>query len=204
MLFGRPVEDYIPYLATNFVIWNFISGTITDSTAVFVQAAGYMRQDALPKTIFVMRILVRNFMILAHNIIVVPITFAAFSVKPNLNLILFVPGLLLVALAGFAAALICGVLCTRFRDLPQIVQSLLQIAFFLTPVMWRPEQLPSATRFIVEINPFAAYLHVVTEPILGQVPNVSTYAAALAATAVLFAVALPLFARFRARIVYWL
>lgn len=204
LLFGREVDDYIPYLATNYVVWGFISSTATDCTSVFIQSAGYLRQEALPKTIFVMRILARNFMILAHNVVVIPIVFIVFSVMPGPSLVLAIPGLFLLGLAGFATALIFGVLCTRFRDLPQIIQSLLQIGFFLTPVLWRPEQLPSDARLVVAINPLAAYLHIVTEPMLGQIPSLGTYARAFAATVILFAIALPLFARFRARIVYWL
>lgn len=204
MLFGREVEDYVPYFATNYVIWSFISSTIVDCTSIFVQSAGYLRQEALSKTIFVMRLLVKNFMILAHNVVVIPIVFIVFSVMPGPSLVLAIPGLFLLGLAGFATALIFGVLCTRFRDLPQVIQSLLQIGFFLTPVLWRPEQLPPDARLVVAINPLAAYLHIVTEPMLGQIPSLGTYARAFAATVILFAIALPLFARFRARIVYWL
>ncbi|WP_439577388.1 ABC transporter permease [Elioraea sp.] len=204
LLFRQPAGEYIPTLAVNFVVWSFISGTITDSTATFVQAAGYLRQDALPKTIFVLRALSRNVIILAHNVIVIPVVFLLFLVMPNAAVLLVIPGLVLLLAAGFAAVLIFSILSTRFRDLPQIIQSLLQIAFFLTPVMWRPEQLPDSARFIVDVNPFAAFLRIVAEPILGRVPDALAYANALAVTAILFALALPLFARFRARIVYWI
>lgn len=204
LLFRQPPGEYIPTLAVNFVVWSFISGTITDSTTAFVQAAGYLRQDALPKTIFVLRALTRNVIILAHNVIVIPLAFLLFLVMPNAAILLAIPGFILLLAAGFAAVLIFGILSTRFRDLPQIIQSLLQIAFFLTPVMWRPEQLPGSSRLIVDVNPFAAFLRIVSEPILGRIPDAIAYANALAVTAILFAIALPLFARFRARVVYWL
>lgn len=204
LLFRQPVEGYIPSLAVNLVVWNFISGTIMDGTSTFVQASAYLCQDAFPKTIFVMRVIARNVIVLAHNFIVIPIVFLLFLVAPNLNLLLVVPGLILLIAAALAATFIVSIVSTRFRDLPQLIQSVLQIAFFLTPVMWRPEQLPPASRFIVDVNPFAAFLYVVAEPILGRVPSAITYAHASAVTVILFAIALPLFARFRARIVYWL
>lgn len=202
-LFEQPVREYIPYLAVNIVVWTLIAGTITDSTTAFVNASVYLRQDALPKAVFVMRVLVRNLIAFAHNLIIIPIVFLAFGIVPSPVALLAIPGLALTLIAGFLVTLACGILCTRFRDLPQIVQNLMQLAFFVTPVMWRPDQLgPSA--WYVGLNPFAIFVRIVAAPMQGQVPDPSTYASAIGIIAVLFGLTWPLFARFRARIVYWL
>ncbi|MGI4764388.1 MAG: ABC transporter permease, partial [Janthinobacterium lividum] len=97
-----------------------------------------------------------------------------------------------------------ALLCTRFRDMPQIVGNLLQLAFFVTPIMWHVEQLGPNAIYIEVLNPFAAFLRVVSEPLLGHVPAPQTYLTVLIALAILSLVAWPCFARFRARIVYWL
>ena len=106
--------------------------------------------------------------------------------------------------AGFLAGIICAVFCTRFRDLPQIVQNLLQIMFFVSPVTWRADLLPEDAMWIIYLNPFAAFLHIVSEPLLGRIPSGFTYFFVAAITVALAAIAWPLFVRFRTRIVYWL
>jgi lipopolysaccharide transport system permease protein len=204
LLFNQPVYDYVPLLAVNMTVWTLLSGIVTDSTTAFVQAGIYLRQDALPKTIFVIRVLTRNLIILGHNIVIIPLVFLAFGVVPSPVAILAIPGLALVIVAAFAITLISGILCTRFRDLPQIVQNLLQVAFFVTPVLWRPEQIGESAFHLVAFNPFAAFLRIVADPLRGQVPDALAYANALLSTLILFAIGLPLFARFRARVVYWL
>jgi ABC-type polysaccharide/polyol phosphate export permease len=80
----------------------------------------------------------------------------------------------------------------------------MQIAFFVTPVMWTRDQLPPTLSWVVDLNPFAALLAVIREPLLGAVPDRSTYVMSFGVTAIGLVVAIRFFARFRARIIYWL
>ena len=52
----------------------------------------------------------------------------------------------------------------RYR-LPPIVGSLLQIAFFISPVIWKPELIPHAKTWM-RFNPFYSLLDVIREPLL--------------------------------------
>ena len=204
LLFGQPIHQFLPYVAANFVVWTLISGVVTDSCTTFIQSDKILRQEALPKTVFVMRILVRNFVILLHNLIIVPIAFIVVLKWPSLTLLLVPIGLFIVALAGFFTGLLLGLLCARFRDLPLIVQNLIQVIFFITPIVWPADAIRGRAGLLIDLNPFAAFLHVVSQPLLGRVPSPSTYLTTFGMVVILAAIAVPLFARFRARIVYWL
>lgn len=203
-LFHQKIDEYIPYLAVNMTVWGLISSVVNDSNTAFIEASGYLRQEALPKTSFVMRILVRNFVAFAHNLIIVPIVFAVFLVVPGWEALLAIPGLVLVLVAVFLIALMLGILSTRFRDLPQIVSNVVQLAFFITPVMWKIEQLGDRGPPVLALNPLAVLMRLVSEPLLGRVPPAWVYGLALLYVLLLAALSWPLFARFRARIVYWL
>ena len=203
-LFHNDIRDYIPYLAVNMTVWSLISGMMSEGTSTFIDASPYMKQDSLPRTSFVLRIVVRNLVAFAHNLVIVPIVFIIFMIQPSPVALLAIPGLALVLLANFLAVLILGILCTRFRDLPQIVANMMQLAFFVTPIMWHIEQLGRRGDYIKVFNPFASFLRIVTEPMLGHVPDPETYGAAVIYLLILVVVAWPLFARFRSRIVYWL
>lgn len=204
LLFDQPIRQFLPYVAANFVVWTLISGLVTDSCTTFIQADTYLRQEPLPKTVFAMRIIVRNLVTFAHNIIIIPIVFIVMGQWPSGTWLLAPFGLMLVLLAGFFTALLLGVLCARFRDLPQIVQNLVQVVFFITPIVWPADIVRGRAGFIVDFNPFAAFLQTVSEPLLGNYPPLSAYLMACGTTVILAAISIPLFARFRARIVYWL
>jgi len=204
VLFNQSYRDFLPYVTVNFVVWSLISGIMIEGVAVFTQAETFMRQAALPKTVFIMRLLARAMVNFAHNAILIPIVLLVLG-RPFAWTWVLVPfGLLLIMLAGYFAVMLIGVLCTRFRDLPQVVQNLVQISFFVTPIMWPAEALSHRLPFVIDYNPFAAFLHVVAEPMRGVVPSTGTYLLAIGTIIALAAVGLPLFARFRARLVYWL
>ncbi len=203
-LFHQSLHDYIPYLAVNMIVWTFIQTSISESCQAFIEASPYLRQEALPKSTFIMRVLMRNVMALGHNVIIVPLVFILFGYAPSPVALLALPGLALVLAGVFLASVSLALLCTRFRDMPQIVGNLLQLAFFVTPIMWHVEQLGPNAVYVEVLNPFAAFLRVVSEPLLGRVPAPDTYLTVAVALGVLSLVAWPCFARFRARIVYWL
>ena len=204
VLFNMTIREYLPYLAANMIIWTLISSMLNEGCTVFTQSESYIRQERLPKTIFLMRLLVRNVLILGHNALIIPAVFILFGVSVSWTVLLAIPGLLILLVNGFLAALFLGIVCTRFRDLPQIVANIVQIAFFVTPVMWQKQQITGRHAYVLEFNPFAAHLSVVADPLLGKVPNLTDYGGCLLTTIFSLAIVLPFFARFRERIVYWL
>jgi ABC-type polysaccharide/polyol phosphate export permease len=203
-LFHVDVRGFLPFLAVNMTVWSLISGTIFEGSGSFIEAANYMKQDSLPKTVFTMRILMRNCIAFVHNLIIIPIVYILLLIPPSPVALLAIPGLCLVLVAAFFYTLALGTVCARFRDLGQIVTNLMQLAFFVTPIMWRLEQLGPRGNYVLWFNPFASLLQIVSEPMQGRIPALSTYGIALGYVAVLALISWTLFARFRARIVYWL
>jgi ABC-type polysaccharide/polyol phosphate export permease len=110
--------------------------------------------------------------------------------------------LLLIAINGLWVSLSLGILCTRFRDIPQIVASVLQITMFLTPVMWKADMVGRHT-WIVDWNPMNHFLELVRAPLYGVMPSSTTWLAVAAITVIGWAMTLMVFARYRTRIPYW-
>ena len=204
LLFNTELKEFLPYLTVNIVVWGFISSMINDACTVFIQSDGYIRQERLPKIGFLYRILVRNLLILGHNALLIPLVFIAFGKPVDPVALLAIPGLIIVTVNCLLMALFLATICSRFRDFPQIVSNVVQVAFFLTPIFWQKKQILADYHFVVDFNPFASLLSVVSSPILGKVPTMFEYGMCLVMTLVVGLVAVPFFARYRARIVYWL
>jgi len=204
LLFNTELKEFLPYLTVNIVVWGFISSMINDACTAFIQSDGYIRQERLPKIGFLYRILVRNLLILGHNALLIPLVFIAFGKSVDPVALLAIPGLIIVTVNCLLMALFLATICSRFRDFPQIVSNVVQVAFFLTPIFWQKKQILADYHFVVDFNPFASLLSVVSSPILGKVPTMFEYGMCLVMTLVVGLVAVPFFARYRARIVYWL
>jgi lipopolysaccharide transport system permease protein len=203
-LFGHPLHQYLPFFSVGFVLWSFVSQSIVESSTAFAANGAYLHQIRIPKFAFPLQLLFRQVVVFAHNAAVLIVILVVFPPDYGLSAFLFIPAfVLMIGFAG-AVATITAVLCTRFRDLPQIVANVVQIAFFVTPVLWMPAQLPSERRFIVDGNPFAVFLELARAPLLGEVAAPMLWLKACAITSLTMVVAFVVFARYRARIPYWL
>jgi lipopolysaccharide transport system permease protein len=94
-------------------------------------------------------------------------------------------------------------LCARFRDIPPIIGSVMQMAFFVTPVIWKPE-LIGEKAWLLPLNPFFTLLEVVRGPLLGTIPDRYIYLSAGLSSLAICGCAWLLFARVRNRIAFWI
>ena len=120
------------------------------------------------------------------------------------------PAFGLLVLNGVWVSLLFGIVSTRFRDLTPVVQSVVQLAFFLTPIVWIYEDLlVSANPVIaerarlVELNPLMHFVEIVRRPLLGQDQLWRYWLVVLVITVVGWIVTVSVLRRYRARVAYW-
>ncbi len=201
-LLNQDISSYFLYLATSFIVWIFISNLITESCQTFISAEGYIKQTKLPLTVYVLRLVWRNLIVFAHNMLIVVLVMLFFSPPVTPSIWLFPVGVALIAINGIWCGLLLGLLCARFRDIPQIVMSVMQLALFLTPVFWKAEMLGS-DQWAANWNPLFHFLEIGRAPLLGTTPSAQTLFAVGLVTILGCVLTLAFFSRFRARIAYW-
>lgn len=204
VIFKQPIGQYLPYLGAGFVLWGFISGLVNDSTTAFISSELYLKSYPGPRSVAVYRCLVRCWIVLFHNLIICFCLILLFRVPITFGILLFLPAVVLVSLNAVWIGLLLGTLSARFRDLPLIVSNIMQLAFFLTPVMYRPQQVSEELWIVSHLNPFASWMQIMRSPLLGVAPDAYHWAFSVFTTILGFLIAIPIFARFRARIVYWI
>jgi ABC-type polysaccharide/polyol phosphate export permease len=204
-LFGNDLSQYLPYFATGLIVWTFISQCIMDGCLVYIQSAGYIKSMPVPLTLHAYRMLGRQLIAFGHNIILVLVLWVAFQWPVSFAGLLALPGLAIASAALFGAALILGIICARYRDMHQIITSVMSLLFLLTPVIWLPGSIRSpALDAVVYGNPFHYLLAVVRQPLLGSVPDLRDWLVAVGIAAVVLLAGTLIHARFRHRVVYWL
>ena len=201
-LFRMDVADYLPFVAAGLIIWGLLSGLITEGCAAFIGAEGIIKQVNLPLSVHVYRVVWRNLIVFAHNVAIYVAAAVIFSIQPGWTGLLVLPGLALLCLNGVWMGLLLGLVSARFRDVPQIVASVVQVAFFLTPIIWKPELLPDRA-FVLDLNPFFHLVELVRAPSLGQAPGLVSWLAAAGITLGGWLVTLLMYRRYRWRIAYW-
>jgi len=201
-IFKIVLSEYLPYLASGFIVWGFISSLILDGAKAFITAEGVIRQLAAPLSIHAYKIIWTNLIIFAHNILIFVVVALWFDINPGWGVLLAIPALLLLILNGLWVAILLGLLSARFRDVPLIVGSVVQVMFFITPIIWKPSMLPERA-LLLDLNPFYHMVAILRDPLLGQAPHLTNWIAAVLVTLVGWGLALYFYTGYRWRLTYW-
>lgn len=202
-IFKMEIRTYLPYLTVGYIVWGFIAQTTNESSGAFQEGERIIRQIKLPYSVFVLRVVWRNFIVFLHTIVIfIPIA-VFFDVRPGLVSVLALPGLALVYLNQIWVTLTLAILCTRYRDVQQIVATAVQLILFVTPIMWPITALGDAA-IVAYINPAYHLIDLVRAPMLGQAPSIYSWLVATACAAVGWAAAILLLHRASRRLVFWL
>lgn len=200
-LFKKPLGEFLPFLCVGILVWNLISAFLTEGGALFSSAESFIKQVRLPYSVYVYQSGWSKLIIFGHNLLVYFVVLLYFGIWPGAVALLAIPGLILVLGNGALAMLSIGTLSARFRDIPQFINSIVQILFFVTPIMWMPELL--GDHRLLDINPFYHLIEIVRRPLLGIAPSALDYAVVLLITLLNLCISGAIFVRFRSRIAYW-
>ncbi|MDE8349563.1 MAG: ABC transporter permease [Acidocella sp.] len=203
-LFHIVLAIYLPFISLSLVLWSFMSNLVAEGCTCFTTQETMLRAMRMPLSIHAARVVVRNVFVLLHNILVIVLVFLILQIMPNKFSFLLIPGFTLWLIDGFAICLILGALCTRYRDVPPIIASLMQVAFFVTPVIWSPAILQHRGRIFLETwNPFFDLLDIIRAPLLSTPISPTIWAIAMFYSTILVIAAGLVFIHSRARIAYW-
>lgn len=201
-IFQQDMAQTLPYIATGVIFWGLITGCILEGSMVFIAREGYIRNVPMPTSVHLYQMLARNVIVWFFNMAIYVVVALAFRLVPNANTLLFLAAapLLLINIAWMALA--AGVLSARYRDIPPVIASLVQVVFFLTPIFWSMETIPDRPAFVVA-NPFYHLLEIVRQPLLGHAPMALSWGVCIGMAVLGCAATAWLYRRAQPRIAYW-
>lgn len=206
-LFHLELAVHLPYVTLGLIVWNLINAAILEGADVFVANEGLIKQLPTPLSVHVYRLVWRQMILFAHNIVIFVVIAIIFPKPWNWADLSVIPALLLITLNCVWVALCFGILSTRYRDISPLLFSLVQLLFFMTPIIWNADTLSrqGADRWgkIIELNPLLHYLDIVRAPLLGAPQELRHWYVVLALTVIGWAVALLAMRQYRARVSYW-
>ena len=232
-LFKLHLPTFLPYIVTGFIVWNFISGCLTEGMETFIANEGLIRHLPAPLSVYALRTVWRQTLMFAHNLIVIVVVVGVFFGSLNDDYALSqsgmctpdnichpglgwytlsaIPAFLLLAFNGVWVTLLLGIISTRYRDIPQVINSLIQLLFYLTPIVWPIDQLKSGQRGgaaswaepIIHLNPIYHFVQILRAPLIGQAVSIWSWVAVGGITVVGWLLALVAMRNYRARVSYW-
>lgn len=204
-LFKVEIKEFLPFLTLGLVLWAFILSSVTEGCDALISAEGIIKQLPIPLHVHIFRVIWKNFIIFLHNIAIFPLVLIAVGKGINWDIFLAIPGFILLTLNLSWFLVIISMLCARFRDMTQIILSIMQVVFYLTPIIWMPKLLTSRIGHdLLNINPLYHLLDIVRSPLLGQIPSMKSYIFATILAILGFSLSTFITSKFKYRVPYWI
>jgi ABC-type polysaccharide/polyol phosphate export permease len=203
-LWAQPVREILPYIAVGLVVWQFISAILIESTTLLPANIRYFHNQYLPTSTIVFALAFRHSATFLLNLIFPLLLSLALGLRPSSSAFFAIPGVVLTLIWCLWMSSMLSILCTRYRDIIQVVNNLVQVAIFLTPVLWMPELLSTRSQDLLPWNPFAVFVAIVRDPLLGRHVSGAYWLSAVMFSLGGFCASLPLLGRGRRHIVYWI
>ena len=209
MLFQISVRDFLPHVTVGFIVWGFISGCIKDGANVFIENEGLIKQLPSALSVHVYRLVWRQLLFFAHNMVIWLLLVLIFRIQLTWQTLLFIPALLLMVLNGVWVTMLFGIIATRFRDVAPLLEALVQLLFYVTPIVWTTETLKQQggevqqRAMLAELNPLFHYLEIVRAPLIGRELAAYHWGIVLVCTVVGLFAALVVMRQWRFRVPYW-
>ncbi len=198
-----PIDEYMVHLLVGFVVWNFVSSVISESGREFVASTPYLVSFQLSYFTLLMRVVWRNLIVFSYQFIGFALLAIFFGRVPQVVWLIAPLALLLITLNVMWIGLLLAILATRYRDLDELMNNIIRLVFFVTPIIWVAES-SSDLYFIATINPFFHMIEIFRAPLVSADLAMDSWKVMMTMCFCGWAIALPVFVRYRRRIAFWL
>ena len=209
MLFQIPLADFLPHVTVGLIMWGFISGCIKDGAEIFIDNEGLIKQLPSALSVHVYRLVWRQALFLAHNLVIWVVLMMIFPRPLGWDLLLALPAMALLILNGVWVTMFFGIVATRYRDVAPLLEAMVQLLFYVTPIVWTTQTLKeqggeiAQRALLAEVNPLFHYMEIIRAPMIGQPLAAYHWWVVLGCTAVGLILSLLAMKQWRFRVSYW-
>ncbi len=163
---------YAIYLMAGLAAWGLFSEILNRCTNVFIEFSSALKKIAFPRLCLPVIVggsaLLNQVILLAAMVFV----FAFFSHAPSLAWIALPVGAALLAFMAFGLGITLGVINVFSRDVGQVMSIVVQLWFWLTPIVYTRDTIPKKFQWFLEFNPVIPMVRLYQDAILlGRFPQ---------------------------------
>ena len=175
-LFSIAFNQYITYITTGMIGWNWANAILINSGSIYTSNAGLLLDYPTNKSYLIWSNVMSQFIIFLHQLPLVVLFYIIGLVPLSHNLIYLLPSILIVFAINIGAGAIMSIVVNRYRDLNRILTSFTIIIMLTTPIFWVPTMVGEGLRSLsYRLNPFYYIVEIIRDPLLGKAPNPMHY-----------------------------
>jgi len=201
-IFKFDIENFPLYLLLGLILWNmFAKGTLLGQNSI-LSKAGIVTQIYFPREISPISSSLTALLMLFFEIIVFVIFMMIFQFTPGVNILFFPFVIIMEFILVLGLAFPLSVLNVRFRDVQFVWNILLQAGFFLTPIFYKLEMLPTWLQDILQFSPMVQIVTIAHDLVLyNQLPTLQSVGLLIFTTLVIFVIGYSIFKKMEKKII---
>jgi lipopolysaccharide transport system permease protein len=162
------IPNYFIFLFSGLLPWQLFSLALTRATSCLVNERALLQKSPFPREIIPLSIVMSetiNFLLsLGLFVVVILLLGQGKSISP----LVLLAGVSWLIFFTMGMSLLTSSLEVRYRDVAFIVQTLVLLWFYATPVVYLLAQFPERWQIILKINPLTGPISLIQAGLLGQ------------------------------------
>lgn len=177
---GELGVPYPIFLYAGLLPWNLLAQSLASSSNALVGNAGLLTKIYFPREVFVISTIFAKIIDFFLASIIFMVFMIFFQVPITLNILWFIPIFLIQSLFMYSISLLISALNLMYRDIQYLLNLVILVWMYLTPVIYPVEMFPDRYKWIFQLNPMAIIINAYRQVILaGGSPNFSSLGIAL-------------------------
>lgn len=197
------MPNYLAFAALGFLVFNFISDVLIESTSLFRREQNYIKGTTLPISGYIFRATFRTLLREAFPMVAAFTMVLYTGLIPTGAWLYSLLAIVAIVLTAPAVYVVVGIGSVYFPDLSFVMANLVRLAFFLSPILWDHGNDP-VRKAVFDWNPITHYITIVRDPILTGNPALHSWSIVIGLLIALWLLAIFLLGRFRHRLVFML
>jgi lipopolysaccharide transport system permease protein len=203
-LFSVEYFNYIIFMATGMVAWNWSAAMLITSGMVYISNSAILLDHSVDKAYLIWSHVMSQFIVFLHQLPLFVIFFLLGDLEVNMNTLYIFPSVIILFMLNVGVASILSIVVTRYRDVNKILTSLVVVIMILTPIFWKPEMVTGLRALSYYLNPFYYIVEIIRDPLLGREPVAFKYLVSSIMAIVSLLVGAIVHKRYSKYVVFWL
>lgn len=164
------IENYFLYLLVGLLVWNFFNLSLSKSTPSIVYERQLVKKAKFPNEVIPLSIILSNFIHFIAALILLSISIVFLGILTNYNFLSLILGVVLLLVFTSGLSLLTCSLNVRFRDTNFIVQAMLIVWFYATPIVYSINVIPYKLMWIWRLNPLTSIVQLFQNALVSSPP----------------------------------
>jgi len=185
---------YIIFLMVGLLPWNFFATSLSSASNALVGNSSLITKIYFPREILVYGTIIAKIVDFLYSCLILILFFIFFKIPLTPQTIWVIPIFAIQLIFTAALSLLIASFNLFYRDIQYLLNLIISLWFYLTPILYPIEQFPEKYRFIFIFNPMSVIINAYRQTVLGGgEPNLNSLGIATITSIMLFVISFLIF-----------